>query len=277
MPASAARATDRPKHRFGVFEFDPCVPELCKLGVRLKLPQQPLEILAELLEHPGELVSRDALQKRLWPQGTFVDFEQSLNKAVNKLRESLGDSADHPLYIETVPRRGYRFVAPLERGPPASAVAPPVSRRWWWMAGFAGALCVALVTGLWPVTPPRTRVRQLTADSSRKDQRLVVAHGKVRYTAGFRLQTGLWAVPTAGGSPQHLRSPCAGPRESPYLIGASGDHERILVGCVDASPSDQTLWVVGFDGDPAQSAGRLPRADIGVSVSPDLSTLAVTR
>ncbi len=119
--------------RFGMFEFDPAVPELRKLGIRMKLQQQPLEILAALLEHPGELVLRDALQKRLWPEGTFVDFEQSLNKAVNKLREVLGDSADHPLYVETVPRRGYRFVAPVEEERPAVPVVPPKGRLRWWL------------------------------------------------------------------------------------------------------------------------------------------------
>src|SRR5215472_1408342 len=90
------------KKRFGVFEFDPLARELTKHGVRLKVQQ------------PGRIVTREELQRRLWPDGTFVDFEQSLNKAVNKLREALGDSASHPLYIETVARHGYRFLAPVE-------------------------------------------------------------------------------------------------------------------------------------------------------------------
>ena len=100
-----------PKIRFGVFEYDAQARELTKHGVRLKLQEQPIQILATLLEQAGQIVSREDLQRRLWPGGTFVDYEQSLNKAVNKLREALGDSAAKPIYIETLARRGYRFVA----------------------------------------------------------------------------------------------------------------------------------------------------------------------
>jgi cholera toxin transcriptional activator len=106
------------KKRFGVFEFDPLALELTKNGVRLKVQEQPRQILLALLEQPGQIVAREELQQRLWPDGTFVEYEQSLNKAVNKLREALGDSANHPLYIETVARRGYRFLAPVEGDQP---------------------------------------------------------------------------------------------------------------------------------------------------------------
>src|ERR1051325_5731450 len=93
------------RKRFGVFEFDPQARELTKHGVRLKVQEQPIQILEVLLEQAGQIVPREDLQRRLWPDGTFVDFEQSLNKAVNKLREALGDSADHPIYVETLARR----------------------------------------------------------------------------------------------------------------------------------------------------------------------------
>ena len=105
------------KKRFGVFEFDPQARDLTKHGVRLKVQEQPIQILAALLEQAGQIVPREDLQRRLWPDGTFVDYEQSLNKAVNKLREALGDSADRPIYIETLTKRGYRFVAPVEGDP----------------------------------------------------------------------------------------------------------------------------------------------------------------
>src|SRR5271165_7060599 len=114
MPPSAGEENPRPKIRFGVFEYDPQARELTKHGVRLKLQEQPIQILAALLEQAGQVVPREDLQRRLWPGGTFVDYEQSLNKAVNKLREALGDSAAKPIYIETLARRGYRFVAPVE-------------------------------------------------------------------------------------------------------------------------------------------------------------------
>jgi DNA-binding winged helix-turn-helix (wHTH) protein len=98
--------------RFGSFEADLRSGELRKQGLRLKLRDQPFHILIMLLERPGELVTRDELRERLWPADTFVDFDHSLNTAVNKLREALGDSATTPRYIETLARRGYRFIGP---------------------------------------------------------------------------------------------------------------------------------------------------------------------
>ena len=100
--------------RFGVFEADLEAGELRKHGLRLKLSEQPFQILAMLVARPGEIVSREVLRERLWPSDTFVDFDHGLNNAVMRLREVLGDSSDHPRFIETLPRRGYRFIAPVE-------------------------------------------------------------------------------------------------------------------------------------------------------------------
>src|ERR1700674_5365444 len=100
--------------RFGPFEVDLHTHELWKFGTRLKLVGQPFEILAVLLSKSGELVTREELRTRLWPADTFVDFNHGLNAAVNKLREALSDSADSPRYVETLPRRGYRFIASIE-------------------------------------------------------------------------------------------------------------------------------------------------------------------
>jgi DNA-binding winged helix-turn-helix (wHTH) protein len=104
--------------RFGVFELDLHARELRKAGVRLRLPAQSVEVLTLLLERSGDLVTREELRERLWPTGTFVDFEHGLNAAVNRLRDTLGDSADRPRFVETMPRRGYRFVAPMARAQP---------------------------------------------------------------------------------------------------------------------------------------------------------------
>jgi cholera toxin transcriptional activator len=112
-------------YRFGTFEANPATGELWKKGVRLKVQEQPFQVLLALLERPGELVSREALQQRLWKDDTFVDFDHSLNTAVNKLRETLGDSAGNPRFIETLARRGYRFLAPVEVVAPAPAVGQP--------------------------------------------------------------------------------------------------------------------------------------------------------
>ena len=99
--------------RFGIFEVDLQSGELRKAGLKLKLTGQPFQVLAVLLERPGEVVTREELQKRLWPD-TFVDIDHNLNTAINKIREALDDSAESPRFVETLPRRGYRFIAPVD-------------------------------------------------------------------------------------------------------------------------------------------------------------------
>src|SRR5262252_11004858 len=111
-------------YRFGVFEFDVRNLELRKSGVKLKLQDQPRQVLVRLLERPRELVSREELRSLLWPEDTFVDFETGLNTAIKRLRDTLGDSADHPTFIETIPRSGYRFIAPVEWTAAGNTVAP---------------------------------------------------------------------------------------------------------------------------------------------------------
>jgi cholera toxin transcriptional activator len=105
------------RYRFGVFEADSTTGELRRQGLRIKLHSQPLQLLFLLLERPGELLTREEISKELWPDGTFVDYEHGVNSAVNRIREALGDKASHPRFIETLARRGYRFVAQVERIP----------------------------------------------------------------------------------------------------------------------------------------------------------------
>src|SRR5215813_11996553 len=100
--------------RFGAFEVDMRSGELRKHGLRIKLQDQPFQVLALLLERPGEMVSREELHQKLWPRDTFVDFDVGLNNAIKRLRDALGDTAESPRYIETLPRRGYRFIAAAE-------------------------------------------------------------------------------------------------------------------------------------------------------------------
>src|SRR6266853_5273233 len=107
--------------RFGVYEVDVRAGELRKQGVKVKLQEQPLQVLQILLENPGEMVTREALQQRIWPCDTFVDFDHGLYNAIKRLREALGDSADTPHYVETLARRGYRFIGRLD---PASTSTP---------------------------------------------------------------------------------------------------------------------------------------------------------
>jgi len=112
------------KYRFGLFEADLASGELVLQGVRVRLPDQPFRLLTIVLERPGEVVSRDELRQKLWPADTYVEFDGSLNAALKRLRAALGDSADNPIFIETVPKRGYRFIAPVvvedETGRPAT-------------------------------------------------------------------------------------------------------------------------------------------------------------
>src|SRR5208282_5812396 len=99
--------------RFGVFEADLLSRELRRNGVKVHLQDQPFLFLEALVERPGVVVTREELRQRLWPDDTFVDFDNSLNTAMNKIREALGDSAEHPVFVQTLPRRGYRFIAPI--------------------------------------------------------------------------------------------------------------------------------------------------------------------
>src|ERR1035438_1166979 len=119
-----AEQIQNPVVRFGVFEARLSSGELRKRGLPIRVPAQPFKILAILLERPGEVVTRDELRSRLWSAETFVDFEHSLNSAIKKLRQALGDSAENPRYIETLPRLGYRFIAPVSSGGPEVAAAP---------------------------------------------------------------------------------------------------------------------------------------------------------
>lgn len=111
--------------RFGAFQLDLRTGELRKAGVRISLPDQPFQVLKALLDRPGDVVTREELRQRLWPAQTFVDFEHGLNAAVRRLRDALGDSADVPRFVETMPRRGYRFIAPVTAASAASAAADP--------------------------------------------------------------------------------------------------------------------------------------------------------
>jgi TolB-like protein/DNA-binding winged helix-turn-helix (wHTH) protein/Tfp pilus assembly protein PilF len=155
--------------RFGPYEVDLRSRELRKHGTKMRLQDQPFQVLAMLLERPGELVTREELRSKLWPQDTFVDFDVGLNTAIKRLRDALNEKADHPRYIETLPRRGYRFIAPVKEVDPAPLqavpsliyhlplVEPPPTpniaeqRRFLrpiWVSGFALAGLLAILLGL---------------------------------------------------------------------------------------------------------------------------------
>jgi len=143
--------------KFGVFEADLEAGELRKSGLRQKLAAQPFEVLRALLEHPQEVVTREDLRRRIWPENTFVDYDLALKKAVNRLREVLGDSAESPRFIETIPRRGYRFIAPLMPANGATGTEGaiggtkrPEHRRWprWGALAVSAVVLAAVLVGL---------------------------------------------------------------------------------------------------------------------------------
>src|SRR5882724_1631964 len=155
--------------RFGSFEVDKRTGELRKKGSPVKLQQQPLQILLVLIERRGDIVTREELRRQLWPQDTFVDFDHSVNAAVKRLREALGESADNPVFIETLARRGYRFTVPIEEAKNGAGISAAVSekdgqgrpRRW----GLLGMAVVAATAAL--VWVARTTVTRSSSPSSK--------------------------------------------------------------------------------------------------------------
>ena len=166
--------------RFGLFELDLKAGQLSRNGTKLRLPQQPLQVLAVLLERPGEILTRDELRQRLWSSDVFVDFDHGLNKSIQKLRDALGDSATSPRYIETIPRVGYRFIAPVRNGarplepevaikidrpapaPAAQAVAGKQRARWWMLARRRPALVCAIGIAVYLYSPVPIRLSSST-------------------------------------------------------------------------------------------------------------------
>ena len=158
--AATQHSDDAKRVQFGVFEADLKSGELRRAGVHIRLQSQPFKLLAALLEKPGEVVSRESLEQRLWGSDTNVDFDHSLGIAVNKLREALGDRAENPRFVETLAKRGYRFIAPvksIEAFDPLRPAAPSLTAetfhaltsaivRWRWIA--ASLLCASLLLGL---------------------------------------------------------------------------------------------------------------------------------
>jgi DNA-binding winged helix-turn-helix (wHTH) protein len=261
------------KARFGVFEFDRQDRQLTKAGIPVRLQEQPAQVLAALIEHAGQIVSREELHRRLWPEGTFVEYEQSLNKAVNKLRDSLGDSADRPVYIETVPRRGYRFVAPLTEEPVTRAPALPTAARRSMLLRLAPAgllLTAMLVLGLWPIDAPNVEsVVQLTNDRSDKIPPLVCDGSVIIYAD----DTSLWSVPVSGGQPKRVDLSFL-PKPASYVSVCDYSPAQRKLLLMTPAESGTQLWMTSPEGDAAQLVGEAPAGSAG-AVSADGHRLAL--
>lgn len=274
--AMASNATKSAPYRFGSFEFDPQTRELRKQGLRVRLEGQPAAILAFLLERPNELVTREELQKKLWLGDTYVDFEQSLNAAIRRLRLALGDAADSPRYIETLARKGYRWIAPMRTGPLAVAVEPAnteigserVRRRSIWQsAQIALGVCVAfaiLITA-WVLLRPRPAVgrvmlavlpfRNLSDEAKQEYFVDGMTEEMITQLGGLNPQ-GLGVIaPTSAMQyklSQKSTREIARELNVKYLLEGSvrreGQHIRVTAQLIEAS--DQTdIWTDSYDSD----------------------------
>ena len=251
--------------RFGIFELDRRSGELRRSGIKVKLQDQPFQILTMLLERPGEIVTREELQKRLWPGDTFVDFDLSLNSAVKKLRQALGDDSDNPRYIETLYRRGYRFIGAVNgahaeeplaatrasAASPQQVVKPEIrgSRALTW--SLLAALCVAGAAWIWwtrPLpTPQVTGYTQITHDDLRKGT--IVTDGERLFfseMSGDRFVVS--QVSAAGGETSILPIPF----KNVGLGDIAPDGTALLVGSMENTGKTAAFWAVPLPVGPPQ-------------------------
>lgn len=268
-----------PTHRFGIFEVDLRSGELRRNGMKVRLQEQPLQVLTQLLERPGEVVTREDLRNRLWPADTFVDFDHSLNAAIRRLRDALGDSAEKPTFVETVARRGYRFLAPVTVVPPngsAAAEVQPIAlakpkRYPWWIAGGISAVVLTflgIVLGFHVAKQALTpyRVIRLTANPLDDPVRAAAISRDGRYLA-FSDGNGFYLRQIDTGETHPIALP------EGQLAGSITwfpDSVHILVG-LSGINHQSSLWEVSTMGGPARKLiddGFVP------AVSPDGKSVA---
>jgi Tol biopolymer transport system component/DNA-binding winged helix-turn-helix (wHTH) protein len=273
--------------RFGAFEVDLRAGELRKHGLRIKLQEQPFQILAMLVEHPGELVTREELKEQLWPGHTFVDFDHGLNVAILRLREALADSADNPRFVETLPRRGYRFIAQVDgpsvvggAGQTRLRTAPlplPETRKasphytLMLVAGSVAAVAMLTYVLSRPLPPPRVvRYTQLTNNGREKGGPLLTDGARLYFAERAAPGWILASVPRAGGETV--------PLPTPFQFAALADicprRSELLVLAGLAGEAEHALWILPL---PPGSPRRLSftiRDWEGAAWSPDGEKLA---
>jgi TolB-like protein/DNA-binding winged helix-turn-helix (wHTH) protein len=250
--------------RFGPFQLDLRAAELHHNGTKIKLPEQPFQILAELVEHPGEVVTREELRQRLWRSDTFVDFEQGLNTAVKRLRDLLGDSAEKPRYIETLPRHGYRLMVPVERreATVSSVSRVPLPRKIWVVALVVVVVAVAagvvwrqrLLERFRPVKIESLAVLPLVNLSGNPDEeyfadgmteQLITELGKVRALRVISRQSVMQYKGTNKPVPQIARELHVDAVVEGSVMRA-GDKVRITTQLVQANP-ERHLWSESYE------------------------------
>jgi Tol biopolymer transport system component/DNA-binding winged helix-turn-helix (wHTH) protein len=291
-------SSSRQRLRFGLFEADLASGELYKHGRLIHVQEQPFRILAMLLERPGEVVSREEVQKKLWPEGTFVDFDEGLDTALKKLRQALGDSPQNPIFVETIPRRGYRFIAPVqgagnggvsnagqtvlpteqryETGTPRTEVAEPAMEGARMLrivvviiiaATVVGAIIVRLFSP--PPVPKVSRIVQLT-HSGRLD-----GWGGIT-TDGARLffleregdHWNLMQAPISGGESQ----PFPAPFHNTRILDISPDRSEFLIAPFTQRSPDLPFWTMPVVGGAPRRVGNI--AGDHAAFSPDGTRIA---
>jgi Tol biopolymer transport system component/DNA-binding winged helix-turn-helix (wHTH) protein len=270
--------------RFGPFSADLQTQELRKHGVRLRLPGQSFQVLKMLLERPGTLVTREEFQRALWPSDTFVDFEHGLSAAVNRLREALGDSADNPQFIETLPRRGYRLIVPVTSNgtlaPSPEALSPVIpvrsqripEHRIWLLGAIAMVVAFGLIS--WrmlfrsPAIPRVLGFRQLTNDRQMKwySDSLASDGSRIYFTEILPDQrTLILQVPVKGGEAVPLPISL----ERPRMLDLSRDGSELLV-----AAEHNSLWMQPVTGGSARRVGTIAAIDAGFA--PDETSIIYT-
>ena len=268
--------------RFGNFEVDLRAGELRKAGVKLKFGGQPFQVLTILLERPGEVVTREELQKRLWPD-TFVDVDHNLNTAINKIREVLGDSAESPRFVETLPRRGYRFVAPVDGATPPSAEpveklpsASPGDRRrpLYYGLGLAGAVIVMVsVMVLWKTafrTQAAPKVQsfiKLTHDGQPKFGPMATDGSRIYFTEMLPgARNVVVQVSVKGGD----TAPLTVPLKQPSVLDLSRDGTDLLLAndeVIEPQYQAHSLWVQPVAGGSPRRVGTIFAGSTGFRAS----------
>jgi Tol biopolymer transport system component/DNA-binding winged helix-turn-helix (wHTH) protein len=274
--------------RFGLYEADLETGTLKRHGIPVKVQEQPFRILGFLLARPGHIVSREELRSRLWPEGTFVEFDGSLNTALMKLRAVLNDDPENPRFIETVPKKGYRFIAPVhfqefalpaeteatvaegpvaaEPGPPESGVLPgepPTAGKRWALA-LSLLLAPVLVASLflfryWPFPEPRVvRITQLTHTGRVAPGTQVVSDGaRLYFVSREGGQSTLMTTSIRGGSVERLPSPF----ENTILFDLSPDRTQLLIGPFAHADDEIPVWIWPAHGGVPHRLGDVTASD----------------
>ncbi len=272
--------------RFSVYELDRDSGELFKQGRKVKLQGQPFELLVTLLERPGEVLTREELRQRIWSSETAGDFDQGLNRAVNKIREALGDSAENPRFIETLPRRGYRFIGSMASPPPAVVESSPAaieqsvkSRRHLWIAGGILVSVLLITAGSWMLLHRSTsgpmQLQELTTNSSENPILHAAISPDGKYLAYGDL-TGIQIRLISTGESHTLPRPSALSSTDLWVPQAwFPDGTHLLASSEHSTTNEETItaWSVSVVGG---SAVPLREGALAQSISPDGSTIAFT-